>query len=678
MASTVVIGKLRYDVVSDSSKFEKGMRASRAELKRAEKAMKDSLSPLKKLRHEKMRLDSDYQKGIISQKVYLQGLKSISAQRKAMLAERMKSIRLAGVYNRILERTPRIMRPIVSSVYKVAGAWRLARKEKAAYARQRAGKGPPGNTLANLGGSLGSAFGFGGPGAGIGRLAGIGASAGIVGGIGASIGGIGILIKKSLEEFAEYETAVVDLQVLLGDKKAGSVMVGNLREIARETPLTTAALVKNAQTMLGYGLSAEGLESKLTRLGEVAGGDVERFNSLTRAFAQIQSAGKLMGQELLQLINAGFPIAEVAKQAGVSMKDFRKEMEAGAISADHVSKALISLTSEGGMMYGRLEEQAKTLRGHWTRMSGEASESFANVGEKFQDFGHTVIGGLGNLAKSFEIVMGSIAGLVDSTANDKSWFTLRGQINRTNEALVDWAKWWYGLENNGSESSSRSDWIEKESKRRLDGIKQARDIIQSEREKEEREDAARLATYESEYKKIEDDIDSIRKSDMSDREKHEKRLADIKMKYLRDEINWQQMARLKQLEKERYDFEKRKKRMDELKKKAEEVADAWEKKQLERIEKVRKAEEKQLDTFLKEYRDAFKGNSPGVKSEDAGADYKFLADRQAQARAWKAQQAGDKVREKQLGEINGRAERQAQQAKRAADLLEERLVIGGV
>lgn len=38
-------------------------------------------------------------------------------------------------------------------------------------------------------------------------------------------------------------------------------------------------------------------------LGNVAMGDKEKLSSLTLAFSQISAAGKLQGQDLLQLIN---------------------------------------------------------------------------------------------------------------------------------------------------------------------------------------------------------------------------------------------------------------------------------------------------------------------------------------------------------------------------------------
>ena len=66
-------------------------------------------------------------------------------------------------------------------------------------------------------------------------------------------------------------------------------------------------------------------------LGDVSQGNKERFDSLTLAFAQVSSAGKLSGQDLLQFVNAGFnPLNEIAKVTGESMEDLRERMSDGA------------------------------------------------------------------------------------------------------------------------------------------------------------------------------------------------------------------------------------------------------------------------------------------------------------------------------------------------------------
>ena len=89
-----------------------------------------------------------------------------------------------------------------------------------------------------------------------------------------------------------------------------------------------------------------------------------------------------MGQEKNQLVNAGFDLKLIADEAGVSMTNFAKAMESGAISADHVNAALFKATSEGGLYFGRLEAKAKTLNGQLDLVANNFNDLFANLGEQ--------------------------------------------------------------------------------------------------------------------------------------------------------------------------------------------------------------------------------------------------------------------------------------------------------
>jgi tape measure domain-containing protein len=118
--------------------------------------------------------------------------------------------------------------------------------------------------------------------------------------------------------------------------------------------------------------------------GDVAGADQNRLKGLALVFGQIQSTGRLMGQDLLQLINQGFnPLTVLSKQTGLSMKDLKEAMEKGAISADMVTAAFRIATSEGGMFYGNLEAQSQTLQGRISTLKDNFVTALQNMAEAF-------------------------------------------------------------------------------------------------------------------------------------------------------------------------------------------------------------------------------------------------------------------------------------------------------
>ena len=81
-------------------------------------------------------------------------------------------------------------------------------------------------------------------------------------------------------------------------------------------------------------------------------------------FGQVKSQGKLMGQDLLQMINAGFnPLKVISEQTGESVASLEDKMAKGQISFEDVAGAMEYATSKGGMFYNGMEKQSKTFSG---------------------------------------------------------------------------------------------------------------------------------------------------------------------------------------------------------------------------------------------------------------------------------------------------------------------------
>jgi tape measure domain-containing protein len=177
------------------------------------------------------------------------------------------------------------------------------------------------------------------------------------------------------------EQTLASFQTMLGgSKEKADAMVTTLQKMASTTPFETTELAKGATTLMGFGIEASKVESTLRMLGDVSQGNKERFNSLTLAFAQVQSAGKLTGQDLLQMINAGFnPLQTISDQTGKSLAVLKDEMSKGAISADMVTQAFQGATSAGGLFYGAMEKQSKTFEGQMSTLQDAISMTFGTI-----------------------------------------------------------------------------------------------------------------------------------------------------------------------------------------------------------------------------------------------------------------------------------------------------------
>ena len=153
----------------------------------------------------------------------------------------------------------------------------------------------------------------------------------------------------ALQTSAAFEQLAISFRVMTGSAQTGQELTDAIIKLGAETPMTAQQLSKAAQLLLSFGESAENIIPDLKLLGDITGGEVNRFNMLALAFAQVGANGKLMGQDLLQMVNAGFnPLQIMSQTTGKSMGELRKEMEMGRISFQMVAQAMKDAASEGG------------------------------------------------------------------------------------------------------------------------------------------------------------------------------------------------------------------------------------------------------------------------------------------------------------------------------------------
>ena len=241
-----------------------------------------------------------------------------------------------------------------------------------------------GGDMGNAAGNIASAAGLGGAAAGGARMLGLATGGGAMAGV-AGIASAALLMKKSYTAFAKYEDQLIRLQVLFG-KGLGDKLNEEFKDLALNTALSRDAITEAAVVWRSYGLTTEGVTERVRRMGEVSGGSAERMKLLATALAQVNSVGRLMGGERLQLLNAGFNLQEVAKAAGIQMSEFKQAMEEGRISAEHVNQALGAMTSEGGTHFGYLNEKAKTLNGRMEKLGESINEIFIGMGSGSSGF----------------------------------------------------------------------------------------------------------------------------------------------------------------------------------------------------------------------------------------------------------------------------------------------------
>lgn len=177
-------------------------------------------------------------------------------------------------------------------------------------------------------------------------------------------------LKEGIALAAEAEKSSVAFGVMLQDRKKGFQLEQDILKFAPETTLKPSGIQQATKMLLQFNAANETtVLPTLKMLGDTAGGDQQRLMSMALAFGQMSGAGRLMGQDLLQMINAGFnPLMEISRTTGKSMNELRDDMENGRITVDMVKNAFKSATSEGGRFKDGMAEGAKTLEGSWGKM----------------------------------------------------------------------------------------------------------------------------------------------------------------------------------------------------------------------------------------------------------------------------------------------------------------------
>ena len=183
---------------------------------------------------------------------------------------------------------------------------------------------------------------------GVTALAGLGA---------AGAAGIGAFVISSSKAAASVEDLTIQLGVLTGSTAIAKKMIAEFKAEEIKSSLSLSDYADAAKLLLGFGAAQETVLPLLKKIGDVSLGNSERFGRLALAFGQIQSKGKLAGQELNQLAESGFnPLQIIVEATGKSYSELFEMMEKRTITVEHVSKALELATSEGGRFYKAIEK----------------------------------------------------------------------------------------------------------------------------------------------------------------------------------------------------------------------------------------------------------------------------------------------------------------------------------
>jgi len=240
----------------------------------------------------------------------------------------------------------------------------------------------------------------------------------------AGIGALGIVggmemirrgISGIISEASNLENAVADFTTLTGSAENARETVQDLQALGAATPFEFGDLSSATRLLLGFGAATrENLIPTLRMLGDTAGGNAQRLDSITLAFSQIAAGGRASMQDINQLINAGVPIvAELARMWGVNIGQARQMISQGRATGEVVSEAFRNMTSEGGMFHRGMERASQTLTGRFSTFTDNVKIMAATIGTAL----------LPQLKAGLEVVNGWVEGIQQWATSNKDAIT---------------------------------------------------------------------------------------------------------------------------------------------------------------------------------------------------------------------------------------------------------------
>lgn len=196
--------------------------------------------------------------------------------------------------------------------------------------------------------------------------------------------GFATAIGLAVNESAKLETIKTSFQVMTGSVSQANKVMNELLDLSSRTPFQFEQIADAGQKLLAFGFEAEALPDLITRIGDVSAASGKDVGSLAVIFGQVAAAGKLTGERLNQLLEAGIPILDVLAKATDKPKSAIRDMVSkGEIDFKIFERAFNSLSEEGGLAFKGMEKQSQTLAGKISTLKDNFTQFSARIGDKF-------------------------------------------------------------------------------------------------------------------------------------------------------------------------------------------------------------------------------------------------------------------------------------------------------
>lgn len=189
-------------------------------------------------------------------------------------------------------------------------------------------------------------------------------------------------VQSFVTEASKIEDAVAGFTPLMGGAEKANELVAALNQTAATTPFQFENISAAAKQLLPVMNQDIGKTIETFRmLGDTAGGNAQKLDSITRGFMKSMLKGKVDMESLNMIAEAGVPIySELANSMGVSVQEMMKMSSAGQIASSDLQEAFQNMTSEGGIFFNGMDIASQTLSGRLSTMRDNIALTKASIG----------------------------------------------------------------------------------------------------------------------------------------------------------------------------------------------------------------------------------------------------------------------------------------------------------
>lgn len=225
--------------------------------------------------------------------------------------------------------------------------------------------------------------------------------------------------KESVQAYGELQSIKTNLGIVYGSQSEADQTFNEIAQYSVKSPFGVQTVSEYAVLLKQSGIYASDLMDTLKQIGDVAGGNQQKFANIANAFSQIEANGKATTRQLRQFATAGIPIYKELTKAykeitgdNVGIEQIRKLTEEGKISAQIIERTFENLTGVGGTFENAVNIGAKTWKARQQNLADTKQLAQAQFGQMLLN-----IGGDGRGDSVAEFTLGVKEGFYDVINN---------------------------------------------------------------------------------------------------------------------------------------------------------------------------------------------------------------------------------------------------------------------